>query len=141
MAGTVVFSSKTDHNKGYAVLTAAWTADADDASVPDTPLPVDFLESVKGWYLYEMDTKPGEGGEAPTDEYAVTLEDEWGMDILGGAGSGRQAAAAERAMPLWGTDPLPVPVYTSSLTLKIAGNEVDEATGEIKFIFMARGGK
>lgn len=138
MAGTVSVSASVDQNKGLAVLTAAWVADKTTATVPDTDLPSNFIELIKGWYLYAVDTKPGEDDEAPTADYDVTLEDDYGFDILGGAGGDRSATTAERVMPLWGNNPLPAPIY-GALILKIANNSVNSATGTVRMIFTARG--
>lgn len=135
MAGIVALSTKSDNNKGYAILDAAWVADADAATIPDTALPNDFIEAIKGWYLYAIQTKPGAGDVAPTADYNVTLEDSIGMDILGGAGADRSASATEWAMPLWGTETIPAPVV-EGLTLKVAGNSVVSAEGQIRLIFV-----
>lgn len=135
MAGSVTITSTVDHNRGYAILTAAWVGDADDSSVPDTALPSAFIDQIKGWYLYAIQTVPGADAEAPTADYDITLEDSLGMDLLGGAGGDRSATATEFAMPLWGSTPIPAPVY-EGLTFKLRGNSVDEATGTARFIFV-----
>ena len=113
------------------VHTIDWTAAA-DGSVADIPIDELFLTGY-GYSLHSMVTDPG--ATAPTDNYDITIEDSDGVDVLGGAGANRDAANTERVMPLYGTTPHPCPI-NGALTVKIAGNVVNAATGKIKLYFV-----
>ena len=91
------------------------------------------VESVEGQHL--LDKSFPSGSTAPTDNYDITIEDSDGVDVLGGAGANRDAANTERVMPLYGTTPHPCPI-NGALTVKIAGNIVNAATGKIKLYFV-----
>ena len=115
------------------VHTIDWTAAA-DGSVADIPIDELFLTGY-GYSLHSMVTDPGAGATAPSDNYDITIEDVDGVDVLGGAGNNRDAANTERVMPLYGTTPHPCPI-NGALTVKIAGNIVNAATGKIKLYFV-----
>ena len=113
------------------VHTIDWTAAA-NGSVADIPIDELFLAGY-GYSLHSMVTDPG--STAPSDNYDITIEDSDGVDVLGGAGVNRDTANTERVMPLYGTTPHPCPI-NGALTVKIAGNIVNAATGKIKLYFV-----
>lgn len=105
-----------------------WVADAAAGTIPDTVLPV--LEG----RLMELTTNPG--AVAPTDNYDITLEDGEGVDRLQGVGVNRDTANTETAIPVYsGSTVHPVVSRSDVLTLKIANNSVNSATGRIILLY------
>jgi hypothetical protein len=105
-----------------------WVADAAAATIPDTLLPV-----FEG-RLMELTTNPG--AVAPTDNYDITIEDAEGVDRLQGVGANRDTANTESAIPVYsGSTVHPVVSRSDALTLKIAGNSVNSATGRIILLY------
>ena len=101
-----------------------WVADAAAATVPDTILP-----RFEG-RLAELFTNPG--ATAPTNLYDITLEDAEAFDRLQGLGANRATATSEVAVLVYSGSTIHPPVSLSDvLTLKIAGNAVNSATGRI----------
>ena len=135
MAGTVTVTAL--HGAAFTKITADWTADAADGSVPDTDL-IAAIESgleLHGW-IEKIVTKPGT--PAPTDDYDVTLEDPEGVDVLGGAGADRDSSDSEQAVPLAGSARVASFVAApSALTLKVTGNSVNSAQGRV-VIYVSR---
>lgn len=114
------------------ILSVSWTANGAGA-VADVTIPSDDL-AMGGWFLYAIETNPG--ATAPTDDYDVTLEDQDGLDILGTAGTNRDTANTEIAMPTLSAMPTMAPVPDGDLTLKVANNAVAAAVGVIRLIFV-----
>lgn len=113
MAGTVTL---THYEIGHIrTIVATIVADASDGSVPATVLP-----AVEGRLLH-VATRPG--STAPSDEYDLTVEDQYGHDVLEGVGADRSNSAAEKAAIVYaGTAVHPVVDESDTLTLKIANN-------------------
>ena len=88
MAGTVTVEQTTDRK--YTKITLVCTADAADASFPNTNIIT--RRSLVGT-IKKIVYKPG--GVAPTPETSVSLEDPRGVDILGRAGSHIGTAAKQ----------------------------------------------
>ena len=76
---------------------------------------------------------PGTAGDAPTDNYDVTLLDEQGVDILSGGGANRDTANTELVTPTWGAAAI---AGTLQLVVANAGNA---NTGTI-YITLVRAG-
>lgn len=127
MAGTIALSS----HKSYGTvrrLVYAFTADASDGSVPTIALP-----SIEG-ALLELRTNPG--STAPTDNYDVTLVDADGLDRLQGVGANRDTTNTEAAAIVFsGTSVRPVVGADDVLTLTVANNAVNSATGTIAIVY------
>jgi hypothetical protein len=105
-----------------------WTADAADATVPDTVLP-----AIDG-RLAEVTTNPG--AVAPTDNYNVLLIDGEGADRLQGLGMNRDTANTETAPVVYSGSAVHPPAGSwEALTLKIAGNAVNSATGRVILVY------
>jgi hypothetical protein len=101
-------------------IVAACTADASDGSFPNTTLP-----RFEG-RLLSIETNPG--ATAPQDNYDVTVEDAHGLDVLLGTGANRDTATTERAAVVFtSTSVHPIVDDTDTLTLKVAGNNVNSA--------------
>lgn len=105
-----------------------FVASSTDGSVPDTVLP-----AIEG-RLMELTTNPG--STAPTANYDLTLIDAEGVDRLQGVGANRHTSATESAIPVYsGSTIHPVVSRTDVLTLKLANNSVNSATGRIILIY------
>lgn len=111
-------------------LTFEWTADAADASIPDTEIEDTITAAIQGMYFEKMITDP-DGDTAPTANYDITVDDENGIDLLAGAGADRSATASEDAYP---ASPISQAV-TGTLTLTISNNAVNSAEGVVKLYF------
>jgi len=83
--------------------------------------------------VYMVETDPG--SPAPTDNYDLTLTNENGIDIMGGALANRDTSNTERAFPLVGTSDAVVP-NKGKLTLGVTGNEVANATFKVRIFYM-----
>lgn len=121
MAGTVTlaFEAKNLGDRKIKVVTAAWTADAANGSVPDTT-----IAGLSG-YLVKAITNPG--AVAPTALYDVKLLDSADVtaDALAGVLVDRHVANTELVLP---TVP---PLLSGDYTLNITGNIVNSATGTV----------
>lgn len=124
MAGTATVTrrSATLLGREIEIIRVAWTGDASDGTVPDTSL------GVVAGQLERITTNPG--STAPTANYDITVEDEDGLDMLGGAGANRHTSNSEEAA-------LPLGTYflrtvADTLTFKLAGQSVASATGVFK---------
>lgn len=90
MAATVTQQPRISKNgKEIEVIHVAWTSDGSgDATAT--------LSDVYGW-LVKMVTDPVDG---PTDNYDITLIDEWGADALQGLGANRDTTNSETVYTL-----------------------------------------
>lgn len=104
------------------MLTYTWTADADTATVPSK-----IVRGING-VVQRVITNPGT--PAPTDDYDITLLDEWGSDILSSQGADRDQANTEHITKL-GIG------VGDSLRLTVSGNAVNSATGTV-YVMIAR---
>ena len=119
MAGTVTESVNKQTNIHKIVLTC--TADASDASFPDTALSHKFSGR-----LIAIETNPG--ATAPTANYDIVLNDAEGLDVLQGVGANRAAATTEMAAIVFSTTSVhPVVHESDTLTLSISNNAVNSA--------------
>ena len=125
MAGVVTQDYK--ERNGIAEITFNITADAATGTVPDTP-----TERPIAGDLIKVTTNPG--ATAPTALYDITLEDEDGVDVMGGALADRAAASSEVAYP---KDPAGAVITTGvpvcdGLTLKTTNNAVHSALIKVR---------
>lgn len=89
------------------------------------------INSKMNGFILALVTDPG--AAAPTTLYDITIEDDKGVDILGGVGADRSATAVEAvAVPL--DSGLPRPISTDSFTFKVT-NAGDTKAGLVQ-IFM-----
>lgn len=116
------------------ILTINWTAGAEGA-VADITVDEPFLDPSYGFHLYAMETIPGLGDEAPADEYGIKVSNSNGLDLLGGSGAGREAAAVEMALPAINAGGNPVPV-NGPLTIEFTSVTNEGATGTIILYFV-----
>jgi hypothetical protein len=109
-------------------ITVDFVASSTDGSVPDTVLP-----RFEG-RIAELTTNPGT--TAPTDNYDLTLIDAEGADRLQGVGANRDTANTESVPVVYSGSTIHPPVgLWDVLTLKLANNAVNSATGRIQIIY------
>lgn len=122
-----------DHKK----LTLTWQSDGDgDAVQAIGGLDYSWLHELRGMYLVKMVTDP-DGTAAPTDDYDITLVDDDGLDVLGGAGANRDTANTEVAHPTPDGSNINLDIagpIDGDLDLTIA-NAGDTKAGTVKLIF------
>lgn len=126
MAGT---TTTTHYTVGHVrKIVVDWVADAAAATVPDTILP-----RFEG-RIAEFTTDPG--AVAPTALYDLTLVDADAVDRLQGLGMNRSAAATESVPVVYAGSSIHPPVgLWDVLTLKLANNAVNSATGRVILIY------
>lgn len=120
MAGTLTRSSfKSRNGKFIEKLSVAFTSDASGNATCE-------ITDMYG-YIMKMVTDPG--GTAPTDDYDITLVDEYGADALIGAGANRDTANSETVHPTQSGAAISAFVCgTHTLTIANAG---DSKTGTV----------
>lgn len=75
---------------GVEKITIAWTANGSGA----------YSQVVNfAGFIMSAVTDPGAAPNAPTDNYDMTLNDENGIDLLGGLGANRDTATTEEIFP------------------------------------------
>lgn len=112
------------HNLGaIRKIVADWVSDDSAGTASAT---TEILSGV----ARKLVTDPG--ATAPTDDYDLVVNDDKGIDVLGGVGADRDTANTEVAYPVGGT--YFQPVFNSKLTFSIsaAGNS---KTGQIVFYY------
>lgn len=87
VAGTVTISE--ERSGRFRKITFGWTCTAGGSAIKGTP----HKHTGK---VVRLVTVPGAGGDAPTDDYDVTILDEDGTDVLMGAGANRDTANTEQ---------------------------------------------
>ena len=122
-------TATTHENYGHIRrITVDFVASSTDGSVPDTVLP-----RFEG-RIAELTTNPG--AVAPTDNYDLTLIDAEGADRLQGLGANRDTATTESVPVVYTASTIHPPVgLWDVLTLKLANNSVNSATGRIQLIY------
>ena len=106
---------------GIIVKKLACTADASDASFPNTSI-------IINGYILKVETDPG--ATAPTDLYDIVLNSlSAGVDIMGGEINNRDLSTSEQAMPKigngYGVN------YINKITMQITGNTVNSALVDV----------
>jgi len=134
-AGTVVITGHwVAMDQSMYEVTIAWTGDASDGSIPDTAFSSVIMRDIRGLYAGCAETVPG--STSPTSLYDITIVDEYGLDIFGGALGDRSATATEQTYPkivssgIYGNRPI-----NSVLTFKLENNSVASATGKAIITF------
>lgn len=109
MAGTV-----TIDEEGYSTIKKiafAWTSAADGTATGTT------TDAYSGEVL-RLVTKPGAGGDQPTDLYDVVINDQDTVDVLSGVGANRSNTVTEQAVSL---APALGVVANDKLSLSVSG--------------------
>ncbi len=89
--GTAVYTEETYGT--VKKITMAWTSSADTGAVSGTSTTNAFSGEV-----IRLVTVPATAGDAPDDNYNVTVLDEDGTDVLMGAGAARDTANTEQVL-------------------------------------------
>jgi len=115
-------SSTQDNTRKGSVLKLEfnWVADESDGS---------FVAAVSNiavnGIVQAIEIVPGT--PSPTASYAITLSNDFGRDVLNGAGVDLSATLATAILP----NPEGIPLIDSFLTLAITGNSVNSAQGKV----------
>lgn len=92
MAGSIVLAT-TDLGGGVTKYSIAWTSDA-SGNVNGTPV------ALKRGRLLQVKFVPTNGGAQPSNNYAATLLDGDGVDLLAGKGATLSNTASSIAVPV-----------------------------------------
>lgn len=125
MAGTVTLTEK-DFGPGVKKIKWAWTSTAGGVADKIT---------VDGYYgiVLALVTIPAAAGDAPDDNYDITITDEEGYDVLQGAGADRDTANIETA------EPAKTSVAHGKLTLNVAAaGSANQGTAILYILGQAR---
>lgn len=123
MAGSSHTLTSTHDIGGLRRIVTDWTADDTDASIPT--LAIGFQGRI-----VRLITDPG--STAPTSNYDITLVDGNGVDQLQGGGANRHTSNTEEVLIVYsGTNIHPVVWDQQPLTVTLANNAVNSATGTI----------
>lgn len=125
--------------RGIQKVVISWTADAADGTVPSTSLNTALAASggivpLVGWSCYMAVTDPG--ATAPTDDYDIVLNDEYGADIFGTAINDRDTTSTEQAFPIVATGTYRSRLVTGNLTFGLSNNAVNSAVGQCILYFI-----
>ena len=101
---------------GIIVKKLACTADASDASFPNTSI-------IINGYILKVETDPG--ATAPTDLYDIVLNSAAGIDVMGAEIINRSTSASESARPK--LDVTYGPDYINTVTMATTNNLVNSA--------------
>ena len=74
-------------NKWDREIIFTCTGDSVNGSIPNTTISAANLSTIRGWFLYEVEAYPTDGGTAP-DAASVFILDSDGMDLLGSEDGG-----------------------------------------------------
>ena len=133
MAENITQAMTGSKHDGFVVVTITWQT-ATNGSLTATAFS-DYIEKeIQGMYCIMAVTNPG--STAPTDNYAIVLNDADGCDIFGGELNNRDTATSEQAVPKMGNVYGARPILTSSLTFTLTGNSVNTALGTCAFYFV-----
>lgn len=118
--GTVVITERAI--KQVHMIKFAWTSTAGGAASDTTRLK--YTGNILKFY-----TVPGSGGDAPTDNYDITLTNADSIDVLQGQGANRSTSLTQWVNDIPASTPLGA-VAGSKLTLNVS-NAGDANTGEL----------
>jgi hypothetical protein len=132
-------STGADTDPQFLVITATFTADASNGSVPDLSI-TDAAYGIAGYSLVMLLTDPG--ATAPTDNYDITVNEALAAggstvnttDAMGSEGLDRDTSTSEQAVPLVG-GVYGARLIVGDLTVSVANNSVNSATCAVALIF------
>ena len=128
---SAVTQSVTTHGSGEWVLTFTCTAHSANGGYSSTA----STHPIDGYVIMAV-TDPGT--VSPTASYDLTITDEDGEDIMGGALVNRSATATESAQPEIGGTAVISRRVNGLVTLAITGNSVNSAATEVKLYYRSR---
>ena len=135
-AVTILRPSKGNEGSGEllgARLDFTCTADAADGSFPSTDVSAANTAMLKGMYFLYMHIK--NGATATTDNSDIAWTDEFGVDLLGGAGANALDAVVNAQLNAKVNSLGGCPMVIGTLTLAITGNSVNSANPSIVCVF------
>jgi hypothetical protein len=130
---TATYEDGGPSNTRRIILT--WTADAAAATVPNYSFTATDLAFCSGYNLYMIVTDPG--ATAPTDNYDITILDQYAVDVSGGELANRDTANTEQVVPAVGAGVGGRTLDGGAMTVTVSGNAVNSATGRI-ILFLGR---
>jgi hypothetical protein len=118
---------------GIVTVTIDWVADNGTGAVPDAVFDTTDMVDILGRCATLAITNPG-AAIAPQDNYDITIVDDLGCDIYGGALTNRDTALSEQTAPIFEAPAAFArtrrrPIISTGLTFKLANNNVNSATG------------
>lgn len=133
MAGRVTQLAKL-YSENVREIIFHCIADAADGSVPDTEFDNEVYKSAQGFFLDSVEIVPGATG--PTADSDLVVEDEHGLDILGGNGADLiENATVAATIPKVDSQVKRVPIR-GKLTSKVTNNSVNSAVFDIIFVLV-----
>lgn len=114
------------------IWTVTWTA-ATNGSLTATAMEAAYIATLRGTSLCFVIVNPGD--TAPQTLYDITLVDQDGIDMLGGALADLSATVSGQFIPklnasIWGCRP-----FNGTATFTLTGNNVNSANGVVRFYF------
>lgn len=135
MAGSVR-QELVEYGKRCRVLRLHCVGDSVNGSIPDTTIEDQFKHKLAGWSLDSVRVYPGATG--PTADSDLELEDDDGLDVLGGEGTDLiKNSAASVTVPSRDSVRGPVPI-TGGLTAKVTNQSVASAIYRIDLVCIER---
>ena len=138
-ASVTMTRTKADvpYSTGFQKVVIVWVADDTSHLTPNTSFDVALVggsSPLKGWSCCLAVTDPGT--TAPTADYDISIEDDYGADIFGGELVDRHTSSTEQAVPLMATGTYIPRLVTGNLTFKVTGQLVNSATGTCVLYFI-----
>lgn len=116
------------------VLKFAWVAAGGGGLTAVTTGP-SITAQILGWSITLGITDPGDG-VPPTDNYSISLKDDFGMDVFGSELGSRDEANTEQVIPKIDTV-YGARIVGTALTFDVTGNSVSSATGDL-YVYLER---
>jgi len=91
---SVSLDSRTDKYTGAHIRLVVWDWESDESG----DVSEETSAAVAG-LLRRVVTVPDSGDTQPSDQYDIELQDEQGVDLLGGSGANRSNSSAEQIIP------------------------------------------
>ena len=120
-------------DESVKTLTLEWTADAAAATVPNYSFTTIDKAFVSGWNLFMVVTDPG--ATAPTDNYDITILDQYSVDVAGGELEDRDTTNTEQVVPSIGSAYGGRTIDGGTVTVTVSNNAVNSASGKIILFF------
>lgn len=134
------------YGDGWRITTYLWAADS--TGVVETKVTDTFFRGLIKAVVTDPDTTtvPADAdstGQAPSDNYDITLTNTDGLEIMGGSLSNRDTANTEWRAPVAivpGTlDTLMIELFNNSkLSIAVSGNDIPNARGYIKIFWQEK---
>lgn len=124
MSATVTQESN-DYSNELRTVEFQITASASDGSIPDTAVIDSIFPRIQGWFLISAEAIPGT--PPPSNNADLQVNNEHGLDILGGNGTDLiSSTVAQAAVPSIGSHNTRMGIH-SGLSISVSGNSVSSA--------------